>query len=167
MKDGGWIAVGIAGLVLIVGFIAWAVNVFVLYTNRYGKKLVLRKDVFSRFENMRDQLKAGGIDIEMTDAWRGETAQEKAVQQGASRAHFGMSPHNFGVAFDVAPVIGGKLSWTPPPGTWETIGAAGRDNGLVWGGTFKSIVDLPHFELPGWTEQNLALLREAPEAVAV
>jgi peptidoglycan L-alanyl-D-glutamate endopeptidase CwlK len=49
---------------------------------------------------------------------------------------------------------------------YKAVGVLGMDLGLEWGGSWKSIVDQPHFQLrPGWAcdlpeRQMLAQLRE-------
>lgn len=151
------------GAAVVVGVLIYlGARMFVLYRNRYGKRLILRKDVYARFQAMKTDLERQGIDLEMTDAWRGQADQNTAKAGGFSMAGWGQSPHNFGVAFDVAPVINGGLTWTPPAGVWAKIGAAGKANGLTWGGSFTTLTDLPHFELSGWKDQRLALLPVPP-----
>jgi hypothetical protein len=152
-----------AGLLILAVFVAMTLGTFAIYTNRYGKKLVMLRSVRAKFFLMQDELAKEGTDIEMTDAWRGEADQEKALKAGNSLAGFGQSPHNYGAAFDVAPVIQGKLRWDVDKNVWLAIGKAGKQAGLIWGGEFHSIVDKPHFELPGWRDMDLALLYEAPE----
>lgn len=139
--------------------------VYGMYTNRYGKRLFLFRSLLEKFQAMKADLLAQGIDIEMTDAWRGRTEQEKAYETGHSKAHFGLSPHNFGAAFDVVPVVDGDLTWDVDDDTWNAIATAGKNQGLVWGGDFHSIVDKPHFEIAGWRDMNLTLLPEAPKVV--
>jgi len=61
-----------------------------------------------------------------------------------TNATAGESWHNFGLAFDVVPLVNGKAVWDSP--FWNRIGALGKQVGLVWGGTFQSFKDKPHFE---------------------
>lgn len=52
------------------------------------------------------------------------------------------------LAFDVAPFdANGQPVWDARAPEWQLIGAVGRSLGLVWGGDFTSIKDLPHFEI--------------------
>jgi hypothetical protein len=157
-----WI-VGGAVLMLIL---AGRALMYKSYRNRYGKRLVLLRVLFAKFQAMQKALAYKGIDIEMTDAWRGEADQNAAYHGGYSKALFGMSAHNFGAAFDVAPLIGGSLTWTAPDYVWTQIAEAGKAQGLTWGGDFSSIVDKPHFEMKGWKSQDLVLLKTAPNGVA-
>jgi peptidoglycan L-alanyl-D-glutamate endopeptidase CwlK len=71
---------------------------------------------------------------------RGRTAPGKKV----TNAKPGESWHNFGLAFDVVPLINGKAVWDSP--FWERIGTLGKQVDLVWGGDFRSFKDRPHFE---------------------
>ena len=135
---------------------------FSAYKNRYGKTLILDDALLQSFLAMKAGLDTDGIDIEMTDGWRGEVDQNNAEATGHSKAVFGHSPHNFGVAFDCAPVINGKLSWPSDMTKWGRIAQVGTSLGLVWGGNFKSIVDLPHFEIAEWRDMNLTLYYNAP-----
>lgn len=135
---------------------------FSAYKNIYGKTLVLDDVLLQLFLAMKDGLAADGINIEMTDGWRGEQDQDKAKATGHSNAAFGHSPHNFGVAFDCAPIINGVLSWPSDMTLWGKIADTGKKLGLVWGGDFHTIVDLPHFEENGWRSMNLKLYSEQP-----
>ncbi len=130
---------------------------FVEYKNRYGKRMVLLDSAMWRFSEMASALLVKGIEIEMTDGWRGKADQEKALADGNSKAGFGNSPHNYGAAFDCAPIIDGKLCWPEEKTLWNEIGKAGMASGLEWGGNFKSIMDNPHFQLPAWRNMGLEL----------
>jgi peptidoglycan L-alanyl-D-glutamate endopeptidase CwlK len=67
-----------------------------------------------------------------------------------TNAKGGQSPHNFGTAVDLAPLTPkGEINWNDRQG-FMTIGKIAKEHGLVWGGDFKSIVDLPHVESPSW-----------------
>lgn len=151
----------VAGAILLVLAILGA-RVFVLYRNRWGRQSIIRRDVYQNFELMRRDLAHQGVDVEITGGWRGEVEQQEHLAAGTSRARWGLSPHNYGVAFDLVPVVNGAATWDVPTATWKKIGEAGKRAGLVWGGDFKTIVDRPHFELAGWRSMNLALLPTAP-----
>lgn len=96
------------------------------------------------------------IAFEIDDSQRGKAAQERAFALGHSRAHFGQSAHNWSpaIALDVHPM---PLDWTNIASfvavskvilsTAEELGVP-----LVWGGTWTSIKDYPHYELTPWRE---------------
>ncbi len=58
-------------------------------------------------------------------------------------------PHadGFGHAVDLAFVLNGVPSWDSSL-PWMLYGSMAQQQGLVWGGMFKTLVDLPHVELP-------------------
>lgn len=59
------------------------------------------------------------------------------------------SMHCKGLAMDVVPIVDGKVSWDTKCPTWAIYGKAARAHGLVWGGSWTSIKDLPHCEWRG------------------
>jgi hypothetical protein len=63
--------------------------------------------------------------------------------------------HGYGLAVDI---VCAKRAWDAPPEFWRALGAAARDEGLVWGGDWK-MRDLPHVQ---WG----APMRQAPSARA-
>jgi len=94
---------------------------------------------------------AEGIEILVTSTLR--TFEEQAELFATDRtkpgekvtnAEPGKSWHNFGLAFDVVPLVNGKAVWDSP--FWNRIGELGEKAGLVWGGDIQSFKDKPHFE---------------------
>jgi peptidoglycan L-alanyl-D-glutamate endopeptidase CwlK len=53
----------------------------------------------------------------------------------------GESYHQYGLAFDVVPLIHGKCDWKD---NWAQIGVATAKVGLEWGGSWTRFVDYPH-----------------------
>jgi peptidoglycan hydrolase-like protein with peptidoglycan-binding domain len=131
----------------------------------------------NRIRQTAADLKAKGIKttIVNTGAFRTPAMQNALYAQGreslskvnAMRKAAGMGPisaaenkgkvsgqkawgsfHNYGLAVDLVPVVNGKPTWKVPDSTWKAIGAAGKKNGLEWGGDWKK-KDLPHFEMAG------------------
>jgi peptidoglycan L-alanyl-D-glutamate endopeptidase CwlK len=67
-----------------------------------------------------------------------------------TNAKGGQSAHNFGTAVDLVPLDDkGGINWNDKQG-FKTIGRIAKEQGLVWGGNFKSITDLPHVESATW-----------------
>lgn len=64
--------------------------------------------------------------------------------QIVTNARGGDSYHNWGLAFDAAPFEGGQISSDQQK--FIQMGHLGQQVGLQWGGTFKAIVDYPHFQ---------------------
>jgi len=92
-----------------------------------------------------------GIEILVTSTLRTFEEQAELFAIGRTKpgkkvtnARPGESWHNFGLAFDVVPLVNGKAIWDSP--FWGRIGALGKQAGLLWGGDFKSFKDKPHFE---------------------
>ena len=115
---------------------------------------------------------AEGIEILVTSTLRTFEEQADLFAIGRTKpgkivtnAQAGNSWHNFGLAFDVVPLVNGKAIFDSP--FWNRIGELGKQVGLFWGGDFKSFKDKPHFEFhPNltladanqWRENNQNLL---------
>jgi len=77
---------------------------------------------------------------------KGRTAPGEIV----TNARGGQSNHNFGLAVDLCPFIGGRPQWNDIAG-FTRIGAEAAKHGLEWGGSWKKLIDKPHVQLPGLT----------------
>ncbi|PTU32339.1 M15 family metallopeptidase [Stenotrophobium rhamnosiphilum] len=97
-----------------------------------------------------------GIQIKIISGLRTYAEQNELYAQGRTKpgskvtnARGGYSNHNFGIAFDVGVFEGTK--YLGESVKYKAVGALGMDLGLEWGGSWKSIVDQPHFQLrPEW-----------------
>jgi peptidoglycan LD-endopeptidase CwlK len=111
-----------------------------------------------------------GIQIKLISGLRTYAEQNALYAQGrtlpgrtVTNARGGYSNHNFGIAFDVGVFEGTRYLGESPK--YKAVGALGMELGLEWGGSWKSIVDEPHFQLrPAWAtdlseRQMLAQLR--------
>ena len=111
-----------------------------------------------------------GIQIRIISGLRSYAEQNALYAQGrtlagrkVTNARGGYSNHNFGIAFDVGVFEGARYLGESPK--YKAVGALGMELGLEWGGSWKSIVDEPHFQLrPAWAtdlseSQMLAQLR--------
>jgi peptidoglycan L-alanyl-D-glutamate endopeptidase CwlK len=102
---------------------------------------------------------AAGLRVIVTDTLRTMERQAELYAQGrtapgriVTKAKPGESPHNHGMAFDIA-FAGRTPKELYPPASdprWQQAGHIGRVLGLVWGGDWKGFVDRPHFERAGW-----------------
>ena len=74
------------------------------------------------------------------------------------------SMHQWGVAFDFYR-NDGIGAYENGDGFFERVGKIGKGLGLEWGGDWKSIKDLPHFQLSDWgsTPKKLKQLYKTPE----
>ncbi len=91
------------------------------------------------------------LDVRITTAFRSWDEEDRLFAQGrwasgtiVTNARGGDSYHNWGLAFDAAPFENGQISNDPQK--FIQMGHLGQQVGLQWGGTFKSIVDYPHFQ---------------------
>jgi peptidoglycan LD-endopeptidase CwlK len=90
------------------------------------------------------------LDFTVLEGLRSAERQKQLVSQGASKTM--NSRHLTGHAVDLAPMIGGKISWDWPlyHKLAKVIKAAAADEKvpLVWGGDWRAFKDGPHWELP-------------------
>jgi len=113
---------------------------------------------------------AAGISIRIISGLRTYAEQDALYAQGrtapgnvVTNARGGYSNHNFGIAFDVGVFEGNRYLGDSPK--YKAVGVLGMDLGLEWGGSWKTIVDQPHYQLrPSWAaglaeRQMLAELR--------
>jgi peptidoglycan LD-endopeptidase CwlK len=97
-----------------------------------------------------------GITIKIISGLRTYAEQDALYAQGRTKpgakvtnAPGGYSNHNFGIAFDIGVFEGSK--YLEDSVKYKAVGALGMDLGLEWGGSWKSLVDQPHFQLrPKW-----------------
>lgn len=95
---------------------------------------------------------------------QGRTAPGKKI----TNAKGGQSIHNYGFAVDICLIIDGKEASWETAKDWDNDGIADwmecvaifARYGWVWGGSWKTFKDMPHFEKRGLTWQNLAKLKK-------
>jgi len=80
-----------------------------------------------------------------------------------TNARPGYSLHNFGLAFDVVPLDGGKPIWNSSHPVWQRIGNNGKAVGLEWAGEWKRFREYPHFQYTSGL--TLAEIREGKRPV--
>jgi len=107
--------------------------------------------VVEKARQLIELAQADGIEILVTSTLRSFEEQAELFAIGRTKpgkivtnAKGGESWHNFGLAFDVVPLVNGKAIWDSP--FWSQIGELGKQIDLTWGGDFKSFKDKPHFE---------------------
>ena len=88
---------------------------------------------------------------------RDQATQARLYVVGHSRATFGKSPHNFGMAADV---VHGTRGRDLSRAAWDIIGHVGKECAyqvgvpMVWGGDWK-VFDPAHWELMGWRSRAI------------
>lgn len=103
-----------------------------------------------------DLCTANGLNVTILVSFRSWDEQDALYAQGRTQpgaivtdAEGGDSYHNWGLAFDCAPVVNGVVAWDATDKFVE-MGNLGQQVGLEWGGNWKtfviSIVDMPHFQ---------------------
>jgi peptidoglycan L-alanyl-D-glutamate endopeptidase CwlK len=95
--------------------------------------------------------KSKKLNVKITSAFRSWNDSDKLYAQGrttpgqvSSNARGGESYHNWGLAFDAAPFENGVISKDIEK--FKEMGRLGEQVGLQWGGSFKDLVDYPHFQ---------------------
>lgn len=96
-----------------------------------------------------------GIDLLVTSTYRDIESQNALYAQGrttpgnkVTNAKGGQSFHNWKVAYDVVPIVGGKAIWDDK-GLWDQIGQLGVSVGLEWAGNWKTFKETAHFQYTG------------------
>lgn len=103
-----------------------------------------------------DLCAASGISVRIIVTFRSWYDQDVLYSQGRTSAGAivtdamgGDSYHNWGLAFDCAPVVNGVIAWSDTD-RFNQMGRLGQQVGLEWGGhwtTFNvALVDMPHFQ---------------------
>jgi hypothetical protein len=93
----------------------------------------------------------------MYEGYRSLERQEWLYEEGRTRPGHRVtnmrvpSYHGFGLAADIVPVvlvdgIPRGFSWDFPDDVWALWGHCARAHGLVWGGDWNSLKDLPHVQ---------------------
>jgi len=90
------------------------------------------------------------LDFTVLEGLRTQERQKELMKNGATKTM--NSRHLTGHAVDLAPMIGGKISWDWPLYTRLSkivkAAAAAENVPLTWGGDWRTFKDGPHWELP-------------------
>lgn len=116
-----------------------------------------------------------GIVVRITEGHRSNAEQNALYAQGrtsggnvVTNARGGQSYHNYGLAFDVVPVeVMHRTNWAPNDPVWQRVEEAGKRYGFDWGGDFRSITDMPHFQVAGTTTGELRRLMQDGELASL
>ncbi len=103
-------------------------------------------------EELIKESKKAGVQIILVQGFRSREEQDALYAKGrtekgkiVTNAKGGQSFHNYGVAFDVCPIVNGKVTWKYAE-LFKKVGSIGESIGLEWGGNWKKFKDLPHFQ---------------------
>jgi peptidoglycan L-alanyl-D-glutamate endopeptidase CwlK len=117
------------------------------------------EDLHPRVEKMAkallDKCKVNGIDLLIYCTFRESKEQEQLYAIGritpgqkVTNAKAGESYHNYGLAFDCVPLVGGKTSWGRND-LYNKIATYAKEIGLEWAGNWKTFKEYPHFQWTG------------------
>ena len=106
------------------------------------------------------QLATSGTSLLVISGLRTAAEQNALYAQGrngapghiVTNAKAGQSMHNYGLAVDIVPYLSGasgQLNWNANTPQFRAMVAALEAQDLVWGGTWKSLPDDDHFQMPG------------------
>ena len=103
-------------------------------------------------EELIKESKKAGVQIILVQGFRSREEQDALYAKGrtekgkiVTNAKGGQSFHNYGVAFDVCPIVNGKVTWKYAE-LFKKVGSIGESIGLEWGANWKKYKDLPHFQ---------------------
>ena len=95
------------------------------------------------------------IDVLITSTYRDNESQNTLYAQGrttpgkkVTNAKAGQSYHNYKIAFDFCPVVGGKAQWNDTA-TFNKCGKIAESLGLEWAGNWKTFKELAHCQYTG------------------
>lgn len=111
------------------------------------KSSQLHPELKKRAESLLQQAWKSGLKVFLFEGFRSFDRQNELYQKGGvTNARGGQSYHNYGLAVDIIFYDEkGRPSWNQKH-NWQKLGEIGKNLGLTWGGDFKSIKDLTHFE---------------------
>lgn len=120
-------------------------------------------------ERLLAECERQGVKVQITHTLRTMQEQNELYAQGRTKpgkkvtnAKAGQSMHNYGLAIDFVPIVGGKAAWDRAD-LFRKVGAIGVGLGFTWGGNFKTIKDMPHFEYTfGLTTSQLQAGKRPP-----
>ena len=127
----------------------------------------------SKIRTFLEKCENAGLKVGISECLRTTAEQDALYAQGRTKpgkivtnakgSNYG-SMHQWGVAFDFYR-NDGKGSYNTSGKFFEKVGSIGKSVGLEWGGDWKSIKDMPHFQLPDWgsTPSRLKALYNKPE----
>lgn len=100
-----------------------------------------------------------GLDILVYCTWRSLEEQAELYAQGRTKpgsivtmAKPGTSAHNYGLALDFVPLIGGKALWKAPAPEWLEAVEIAEKCGLESASTWVKFKEWPHLQIPNWKD---------------
>lgn len=107
------------------------------------------RQIFTSF--IEDAENEFGITLRVSEGYRSIAYQNSLYAKGrttagkiVTNARGGSSYHNYGLAIDLVELKDGKINWDFD---YSKLLPLARKYNLTWGGTFKNIIDKPHYEI--------------------
>lgn len=112
----------------------------------------LRPAAQKKFRLWRKACAIIGIDVLIYCTYRDEEQQDYLYAQGRTRkgrkvtnARGGKSWHNYRLAVDAVPMLGGKPQWSDKA-TYAKMGLVAKKLGIQWAGDWKTFKETAHFQ---------------------
>lgn len=106
-------------------------------------------DIFNKANKLRPD-----VYYRLTSGYRSPQEQQELYNKGrttggriVTNAKAFQSYHNYGLAFDVVPIRGGKAIWDEI-NLFDDFAKIAKKRGFDWGGDWQSFKDYPHFQRP-------------------
>lgn len=103
-----------------------------------------------------------GLDVLIYCTLRSMDEQAELYAQGRTKpgkrvtnAPPGSSAHNYGLALDGVPLLGGKPVWNatgPGADLWKRYGELAVAAGCEWAGNWTRFREFPHVQMPNWKD---------------
>jgi peptidoglycan LD-endopeptidase CwlK len=108
-----------------------------------------------------EKCKEAGVDVIITSTYRDFESQDALYAQGrttkgpiVTNARGGQSFHQYRIAFDFCPIVGGKAVWNDIK-TFVKCGEIGKSLGLDYAGDWSSFREYAHLQEAGHTLEEL------------
>ena len=151
-REQSWAANWRAAVENVGGQAEQSVNVAVSTSAGRRGLSVLHPQVRDKAERLMELCRTNGLPILITETLRTKTEQDALYAQGrtsqgniVTNAQYPRSAHCWGVAFDFCRNLSGR-EFDNSDRFFDHVGELGKSVKLFWGGNFRSIKDLPHFE---------------------
>ena len=131
-------------------------ELFIEACRKAGINLVITQTLRSMYE--QDAYYSQGRELLSTVNAKRKKANLQPITEKenkiVTKAPAGSSPHNYGLAWDFAPIVNGKIDWNNLD-LFRKCGEIAKKLNfegytLEWGGDFKTIKDFPHIQLKNW-----------------
>lgn len=101
-----------------------------------------------------EELETLGVKVLVTCTYRSGEEQAELYAQGRTKpgkkvtnAKPGQSFHQYRVALDLYPMIGGKPDFSGNAPEWKVIARVFKAHGFEWAGEWKTFREMPHFQM--------------------